>query len=159
MSEATLHTNAGPITVSFFDDDAPKTVENFRKLAADGFYDGLIFHRIIKDFMIQGGDPLGQGIGGPGYEFDDEIHPELDFNEPYILAMANAGKRNGKVVVTQDISFAPTGIAGLLVSPMKKQEFAGAWTNVDEVDFAQTGLLAAATSVLYDNVKYTTFTF
>jgi hypothetical protein len=69
------------------------------------------------------------------------------------------GKRNGKVVVTQDISFAPSGLTGLLVSPMKRQEFAGAWSNVDEVDFEQTGLLSAATSVLYDNVKYTTFTF
>lgn len=69
------------------------------------------------------------------------------------------GKRKGKVVVTQDISFTPAGLTGLLVSPMKKQEFAGAWTNVDEVDFQQTGLLGAATSVLYDNVKYTTFTF
>jgi hypothetical protein len=69
------------------------------------------------------------------------------------------GKRNGKTVITQDISFAPAGLTGLLASPMKKQEFDGAWTNVDEVDFAQTGLLAVATSVLYDNVKYTTFTF
>ena len=69
------------------------------------------------------------------------------------------GKRNGKVVVTQDISFAPSGLTGLLVSPMKRQEFAGAWSNVDEVDFEQTGLLGAATSVLYDNFKYTTFTF
>jgi len=69
------------------------------------------------------------------------------------------GKRKGKVVVKQDISFAPQGLAGLLVSNMKKQEFAGAWTNVDEVDFQQTGLLGAATSVLYDNFKYTTFTF
>jgi len=89
MSEATLHTNAGAITVEFFDSDAPKTVENFRKLAADGFYDDLSFHRIIKDFMIQGGCPEGTGTGGPGYTFEDE------FNEHKIergaLAMANAG--------------------------------------------------------------------
>ena len=89
MSEATLHTNAGPITVRFFDDDAPKTVENFRKLAGDGFYDGLIFHRVIPDFMIQGGDPEGTGTGGPGYTFEDE------FNDHKVvrgaLAMANAG--------------------------------------------------------------------
>src|SRR3954451_5011125 len=89
MSQATLHTNAGPIMVQFFDDDAPKTVENFRKLAADGFYDGVIFHRVIKDFMIQGGDPDGTGMGGPGYTFEDE------FNDHKIvrgaLAMANAG--------------------------------------------------------------------
>ena len=89
MSKATLNTNAGAIEVDFFDEDAPKTVENFRKLAADGFYDGLIFHRIIKDFMIQGGCPDGIGTGGPGYSFEDE------FNEHKIvrgaLAMANAG--------------------------------------------------------------------
>jgi cyclophilin family peptidyl-prolyl cis-trans isomerase len=89
MSEATLHTNAGPINIEFFDDDAPKTVENFRKLAADGFYDGLTFHRVITDFMIQGGCPEGTGTGGPGYTFEDE------FNENKIvrgaLAMANAG--------------------------------------------------------------------
>ena len=89
MSKATLQTNVGPITVEFFDDDAPKTVENFRKLAGEGFYDGLIFHRVIPDFMIQGGCPQGTGTGGPGYEFDDE------FNDHKVvrgaLAMANAG--------------------------------------------------------------------
>jgi len=103
VSEATLHTNAGPITVSFFDEDAPKTVENFRKLAGDGFYDGLIFHRVIKDFMIQGGDPEGTGSGGPGYTFEDE------FNDHKVvrgaLAMANAGPNtNGSqfFIVTTD---------------------------------------------------------
>ncbi len=89
MSQATLHTNQGPITIEFFDDDAPQTVENFRKLAADGFYDGLTFHRVITDFMIQGGCPEGTGTGGPGYTFEDE------FNDNKIvrgaLAMANAG--------------------------------------------------------------------
>ena len=89
MSKATLQTNAGPITVEFFDEDAPKTVENFRKLSADGFYDQLVFHRVIPDFMIQGGCPQGTGTGGPGYTFEDE------FNEHKIvrgtLAMANAG--------------------------------------------------------------------
>jgi peptidyl-prolyl cis-trans isomerase B (cyclophilin B) len=89
MSQATLHTSAGPITVEFFDTDAPKTVENFRTLAGDGFYDGLTFHRIIKDFMIQGGCPEGTGTGGPGYTFEDE------FNDHKVvrgaLAMANAG--------------------------------------------------------------------
>jgi cyclophilin family peptidyl-prolyl cis-trans isomerase len=89
MSDATLHTNAGPIQLELFDADAPKTVENFRKLAGDGFYDGLIFHRVIPDFMIQGGCPEGTGTGGPGYTFEDE------FNEHKIvrgaLAMANAG--------------------------------------------------------------------
>ena len=89
MSQATLHTNHGPIMVELFDDAAPKTVENFRKLAGDGFYDGLSFHRIIRDFMIQGGCPQGTGTGGPGYTFEDE------FNDHKIvrgaLAMANAG--------------------------------------------------------------------
>ncbi len=89
MSKLTLHTNAGPIELEMHDADAPKTVENFRKLAADGFYDGLSFHRVIKDFMIQGGCPEGTGTGGPGYQFEDE------FNQHKIvrgaLAMANAG--------------------------------------------------------------------
>jgi cyclophilin family peptidyl-prolyl cis-trans isomerase len=89
VSRATLHPNAGPIAVELFDEDAPKTVENFRKLSGDGFYDGLIFHRVIPDFMIQGGCPEGTGTGGPGYTFEDE------FNDHKIvrgaLAMANAG--------------------------------------------------------------------
>src|SRR5919106_4465474 len=103
MSEATLHTNAGPITVEFFDEDAPKTVENFRKLAADGFYDGLIFHRVIRDFMIQGGCPEGTGTGGPGYTFEDEINPNKIVRGA--LAMANAGPdTNGSqfFIVTAD---------------------------------------------------------
>jgi cyclophilin family peptidyl-prolyl cis-trans isomerase len=86
---ATLHTNAGPIEVELFDSDAPKTVENFRKLAGDGFYDGLIFHRVIPDFMIQGGCPEGTGTGGPGYTFEDEINRNKI--ERGALAMANAG--------------------------------------------------------------------
>ena len=103
MSRAVLHTNAGKITIELFDEDAPKTVENFRKLADDGFYDGVIFHRVIPDFMIQGGDPTGTGMGGPGYTFEDE------FNEHKVvrgaLAMANAGPNtNGSqffIVTTQ----------------------------------------------------------
>ena len=89
MSSATLHTNHGPIGVELFDADAPKTVENFRKLAGDGFYDGVIFHRVIKDFMIQGGDPTGTGTGGPGYTFEDEFNQHKV--ERGALAMANAG--------------------------------------------------------------------
>ena len=89
MSSATLHTNHGPIAVELFDEDAPKTVQNFRKLAGDGFYDGVIFHRVIKDFMIQGGDPTGTGTGGPGYTFEDEINDHKV--ERGALAMANAG--------------------------------------------------------------------
>jgi len=103
MSQATMYTSAGPITFELFDEDAPKTVENFRKLSADGFYDGLIFHRIITDFMIQGGCPDGTGTGGPGYKFDDE------FNDHKVvrgaLAMANAGPNtNGSqfFIVTAD---------------------------------------------------------
>ena len=90
MSQATLHTSAGPITIEFFDADAPKTVENFRTLAADGFYDGLTFHRIIKDFMIQGGCPQGTGTGGPGYKFEDETGNGVK-HERGVLSMANAG--------------------------------------------------------------------
>src|SRR6266481_1592540 len=89
MSNATLHTNHGDISIELFDDDAPKTVENFVSLARKGFYDGVIFHRVIPDFMIQGGDPTGTGSGGPGYTFEDE------FNDHPVargaLAMANAG--------------------------------------------------------------------
>src|SRR5687768_14866251 len=103
MSQMTMTTNHGPIVFEMFDEDAPKTVENMRKLAADGFYDGLAFHRIIRDFMIQGGDPTGTGSGGPGYNFEDE------FNQHKVvrgaLAMANAGPNtNGSqfFIVTTD---------------------------------------------------------
>jgi peptidyl-prolyl cis-trans isomerase A (cyclophilin A) len=108
---ATIHTNKGDIVVKLLGNHAPKTVDNFVGLATgskewthpatgtvsnDPLYNGVIFHRIIKDFMLQAGDPLGQGVGGPGYQFDDEIHPELNFNEPYVLAMANAGIQGGR---------------------------------------------------------------
>jgi peptidyl-prolyl cis-trans isomerase B (cyclophilin B) len=89
MSQMTMTTNHGPIVFEMFDDDAPKTVDNMRKLASDGFYDGLTFHRIIKDFMIQGGCPLGTGTGGPGYKFEDEFNQHKV--ERGALAMANAG--------------------------------------------------------------------
>lgn len=88
--------NGDVIKAELYPEVAPNTVNNFISLAKKGFYDGLIFHRVIPGFMIQGGDPLGTGTGGPGYQFNDEIHPELTFNEPYLLAMANAGKRMGK---------------------------------------------------------------
>ncbi len=105
---ATLQTTAGDIRIELYPDHAPVTVKNFVGLATgekewknpatgeksnDPFYDGLVFHRVISGFMIQGGCPLGTGTGGPGYNFDDEIHPELRFDEPYLLAMANAGQR------------------------------------------------------------------
>jgi peptidyl-prolyl cis-trans isomerase B (cyclophilin B) len=89
MTNAKLHTNHGVIAVELFDEDAPKTVENFLKLTRDGFYDGVIFHRVIPDFMIQGGDPTGTGTGGPGYTFEDEINDHKV--ERGALAMANAG--------------------------------------------------------------------
>jgi len=89
MSQATLHTNKGAVAVELFDEDAPKTVGNFLKLSGDGYYDGLIFHRVIKDFMIQGGCPEGTGTGGPGYEFEDEINQHRIVRGA--LAMANRG--------------------------------------------------------------------
>ncbi|WNB85579.1 peptidylprolyl isomerase [Cellulomonas sp. ATA003] len=109
---ATLHTSAGDIRVELFPNHAPKTVANFTGLASgsktwtdprtgaernEPLYDGVLFHRVIEGFMIQTGDPLGTGTGGPGYSFDDEIHPELTFNEPYLLAMANAGQRRDPI--------------------------------------------------------------
>ena len=121
---ATMHTSAGDIRIELFENHAPKTVRNFVGLATgdqewtdpatgatrnDPLYSEVIFHRVIAGFMIQGGDPLGQGVGGPGYNFDDEIHPELQFSEPYLLAMANAGQRrdpvSGKVGGTNGSQF------------------------------------------------------
>ena len=110
MTTVIMHTSEGDIKINLFDDKTPETVANFLGLATgekewadpftgqpshDPFYDGLTFHRIIKDFMIQGGCPLGTGTGGPGYNFDDEIVPGLTFDRPYLLAMANAGLRRG----------------------------------------------------------------
>jgi peptidyl-prolyl cis-trans isomerase B (cyclophilin B) len=103
MSQATMHTNHGQIELELFDEDAPKTVENFVKLSEDGFYDGLIFHRVIRDFMIQGGCPEGTGTGGPGYQFEDEINDNKIVRGA--LAMANAGPNtNGSqfFIVTTD---------------------------------------------------------
>src|SRR5216683_42845 len=103
---ATLRTSEGPVVIRLFPDHAPKTVRNFVELAGgqrswtdprtgqpttSRLYDGTVFHRVIPRFMIQGGDPLGTGTGGPGYKFADEFHPDLSFNRPYLLAMANAG--------------------------------------------------------------------
>jgi peptidyl-prolyl cis-trans isomerase B (cyclophilin B) len=107
MSTATLHTNHGPIAIELFDDDAPKTVANFTKLARDRFYDGVIFHRVIPDFMIQGGDPTGTGSGGPGYTFADELNDKKIVRGA--LAMANAGPNtNGSqffIVTTEAASW------------------------------------------------------
>ena len=103
MTHATMQTNHGSITLELFDEDAPKTVDNFTKLARKGFYNGVIFHRVIPDFMIQGGDPTGTGSGGPGYQFEDEFNENLV--ERGALAMANAGPNtNGSqfFIVTAD---------------------------------------------------------
>jgi peptidyl-prolyl cis-trans isomerase B (cyclophilin B) len=91
MKKATIETGKGTIVIQLHDDKVPKTVENFETLAKKGFYDGLVFHRVIEDFMIQTGCPQGRGTGGPGYTFADEFHPELKHTGPGILSMANAG--------------------------------------------------------------------
>jgi peptidyl-prolyl cis-trans isomerase B (cyclophilin B) len=107
MKTATLHTNHGAVSLELFDEDAPRTVENFTKLAGDGFYDGVVFHRVIPDFMIQGGDPTGTGRGGPGYQFEDEINDHKVVRGA--LAMANAGPNtNGSqffVVTAEEASW------------------------------------------------------
>jgi peptidyl-prolyl cis-trans isomerase B (cyclophilin B) len=134
MSKATLHTSAGPVEVEFFDDDAPKTVANFRKLAQDGFYDGLVFHRVIPDFMVQGGCPEGTGTGGPGYTFEDEINDNKVVRGA--LAMANAGPdTNGSqfFIVTTDAAPWLDGkhtVFGRVVSGMEA---------VDSIEGAPTG--------------------
>ncbi len=91
MKYATIETNKGTIKLELYDDYVPKTVGNFEKLTKKGFYDGLKFHRVINDFMVQGGCPQGTGTGGPGYKFADEFHPKLKHDTPGILSMANAG--------------------------------------------------------------------
>ena len=106
MSRATMHTNHGPIELELFDADAPKTVENFEQLSNDGYYDGLVFHRVIPDFMIQGGCPEGTGTGGPGYTFEDEINDHKVVRGA--LAMANAGPNtNGSQFFIVTIDAAP----------------------------------------------------
>jgi len=149
---ATLHTTAGPIKAELFPNHAPKTVKNFVGLS-DGtqewtdpatgkpgegpLYNGTIFHRVIDGFMIQGGDPLGKGFGGPGYQFGDEFHPELQFNRPYLLAMANSGPgTNGSqffitVAATNWLNNKHT-IFGAVDDPASQQV-------VDQIAKAQTG--------------------
>src|SRR6267142_5791664 len=134
MSIATMQTNQGTIELELFDEDAPKTVENFKKLAGDGFYDGVIFHRVIPDFMIQGGDPTGTGTGGPGYQFEDELNEHKV--ERGALAMANAGPNtNGSqfFIVTADACPWLDGkhtVFGRVTSGM---DIADAISNVDTV--------------------------
>ncbi|MDN5564732.1 peptidyl-prolyl cis-trans isomerase A (cyclophilin A) [Luteococcus japonicus] len=151
-STATLHTNHGDIVIELFADQAPKTVENFVGLA-DGskeyidpktgekttgkFYDGLGFHRVIDGFMIQGGCPLGTGTGGPGYQFADEFHPELVFNKPYLLAMANAGPgTNGSQFF---ITVAPTPHLNRRHTIFGEVKDAASQKVVDEIAQAPTG--------------------
>ncbi|HEU4803935.1 MAG TPA: peptidylprolyl isomerase [Solirubrobacterales bacterium] len=134
MSRATMHTNAGPIELELHDEDAPKTVENFRKLASEGFYDDLIFHRVIPDFMIQGGCPEGTGTGGPGYTFDDEFNDHKV--ERGALAMANAGPNtNGSQFFIVTVDEAPWlngkhTVFGRVVSGME---------TVDAIEGTETG--------------------
>jgi peptidyl-prolyl cis-trans isomerase B (cyclophilin B) len=106
MSQAKIHTTRGTIAVELFDEDAPKTVENFRRLASDHFYDGIIFHRVIRDFMVQSGCPEGTGTGGPGYTFEDEINDHKIVRGA--LAMANAGPdTNGSQFFIVTVDSAP----------------------------------------------------
>ncbi len=91
MKVATIETSKGTIRIQLHDDKTPKTVANFEKLAGEGFYNGLKFHRVIPDFMVQGGCPQGTGTGGPGYKFADEFHPQLKHDRPGVLSMANSG--------------------------------------------------------------------
>jgi cyclophilin family peptidyl-prolyl cis-trans isomerase len=129
-----MHTNAGPIELELHDEDAPKTVENFRKLASEGFYDDLIFHRVIPDFMIQGGCPEGTGTGGPGYTFDDEFNDHKV--ERGALAMANAGPNtNGSQFFIVTVDEAPWlngkhTVFGRVVSGME---------TVDAIEGTETG--------------------
>jgi peptidyl-prolyl cis-trans isomerase B (cyclophilin B) len=94
MKQAQMRTNRGTMTIEFFDQDAPKTVDNFLKLAQSGFYNGVTFHRVIADFMIQGGDPTGTGTGGPGYTIPDELTGDNQFHDRGVLSMANTGRPN-----------------------------------------------------------------
>ncbi|HTX44654.1 MAG TPA: peptidylprolyl isomerase [Solirubrobacteraceae bacterium] len=134
MSKARMNTTLGAIDLELFDEDAPKTVENFRKLAADGFYDGIIFHRVIPDFMIQGGCPEGTGTGGPGYTFEDEINQHKVVRGA--LAMANAGPNtNGSQFFLVTIDAAPWLDGKHTVFG----EVAGGMDTVDAIEGVETG--------------------
>ena len=95
MSKATIKTEKGDMTVQFYDKDAPNTVANFLKLAKEGYYDGVTFHRVINDFVVQGGDPTGTGAGGPGYQIDCELTGENQYHDRGVLSMAHAGRNTG----------------------------------------------------------------
>jgi peptidyl-prolyl cis-trans isomerase A (cyclophilin A) len=152
MSTAILHTSEGDITIELFPNQAPKTVANFVELATGAkewvdpnvgekvkknLYDGTIFHRVIPGFMIQGGDPLGSGMGGPGYNFADEFHGELNFDRPYLLAMANAGPNtNGSQFF---ITVAPTTWLNRKHSIFGEVKDAASQAVVDKIAAAKTG--------------------
>ena len=152
MSTAILHTSEGDITIELFPNQAPKTVANFVELATGAkewvdpnvgekvkknLYDGTVFHRVIPGFMIQGGDPLGSGMGGPGYNFADEFHGELNFDRPYLLAMANAGPNtNGSQFF---ITVAPTTWLNRKHSIFGEVKDAASQAVVDKIAAAKTG--------------------
>jgi peptidyl-prolyl cis-trans isomerase A (cyclophilin A) len=152
MNTAILHTSEGEITIELFLNQAPKTVANFVELATGAkewvdpnvgekvmknLYDGTIFHRVIPGFMIQGGDPLGSGMGGPGYNFADEFHGELNFDRPYLLAMANAGPNtNGSQFF---ITVAPTTWLNRKHSIFGEVKDAASQAIVDKIAAAKTG--------------------
>ncbi len=152
MTTATLHTTLGDIVIELFPDHAPKTVANFVELATgaqewtdprtgkkstEKLYDGTVFHRVISGFMIQGGDPLGQGFGGPGYSFADEFHGELQFDRPYILAMANSGPNtNGSQFF---ITSAPTTWLNRKHTIFGEVKDAASQAVVDKIESTPTG--------------------
>jgi peptidyl-prolyl cis-trans isomerase A (cyclophilin A) len=137
MTQATLHTSKGDIVIELFPDHAPKTVANFVKLANENFYNGTVFHRVIAGFMIQGGCPQGTGTGGPGYKFDDEFHGDLQFDKPYLLAMANAGPNtNGSQFF---ITAAPTTWLNRKHSIFGEVKDAASQAIVDAIETVKTG--------------------
>ena len=137
MTTATLHTTKGEIVIELFDNHVPKTVKNFTDLAKDNFYDGTVFHRVISGFMIQGGCPQGTGTGGPGYKFEDEFHGELNFDRPYLLAMANSGPNtNGSQFF---ITAAPTTWLNRKHSIFGEVKDAASQKIVDEIEKTKTG--------------------
>jgi len=139
MTQATLHTSKGDIFIELFPDHAPKTVANFVKLAQENFYNGTIFHRVIAGFMIQGGCPQGTGTGGPGYKFDDEFHGDLQFDKPYLLAMANAGPNtNGSQFF---ITAAPTTWLNRKHSIFGEVKDAASQAVVDAIETTKTGAM------------------
>ena len=137
MTTATLHTTKGEIVIELFDNHVPKTVKNFTDLAKNNFYDGTVFHRVISGFMIQGGCPQGTGTGGPGYKFEDEFHGELNFDRPYLLAMANSGPNtNGSQFF---ITAAPTTWLNRKHSIFGEVKDAASQKIVDDIETTKTG--------------------